>query len=218
MPLAIGVTVLIVMRNWKWGRSVIAKTYAQIPSMTMKQLVTIKKQQTQFLPRPIVIMTPEQVRQKTDLVPFLEEVFWERYGILPKHLLFLNVSMEDVPYCDDNRYEVTKFYEDPEKGSIIFVIVRFGFMEDPDVEDVLEGIAAHDEVNIDEDPSHWQVHIAQERVFVANSASLFFQLRFRFFQAFLKNAGSFDQYFKLGRKVRLSIESIPVRFEQHPKT
>jgi len=214
VPLAIGVTVLLVMRNWKWGRSVISKTYAQIPSMTMKELVAIKKQQTQFLPRPIVIMTPEQVRQKNDLVPFLEEVFWERYGMLPKHLLFLNVSMEDVPYCDDNRYEVTKFYEDPDKGSIISVIVRFGFMEDPDVEDVLEGIAAHNEVNVDEDPAHWQIHIAQERIFVASSSSLFYQLRFRFFQMFSKNAGSFDQYFKLGRKVRLSIESIPVRFEQ----
>ncbi|PWU22435.1 potassium transporter Kup [Candidatus Cerribacteria bacterium 'Amazon FNV 2010 28 9'] len=214
VPLLIGLAILFTMQTWRWGRKIVARTYAQIPSMTIKELVAIKKQQTQFLPRPIVIMTPEFVSKKTDKVPFLEEIFWERYGMMPKHLLFINVSMEDEPYCYEGRYEVTKFYEDEQKGSIISVLVRFGFMEDPNVEDVLEGVAAHEHINIDQDPEHWQVHIAQERIFLINTKGFLYRMRFYFFRLLLRNATTFDHYLKLGKRVRLSIESIPVRFEE----
>ena len=214
VPLLVGVAVLITMKTWLWGRRIIAKTYASIPSMKIQELVKMKKDQTQFLPRPIVIMTPEFVSKKTDMVPFLEEIFWERYGMMPKHLVFLNVSMEDEPSCEDERYIVTKFYDDPEKGSIISVSVRFGFMEEPDVEDVLEEIASHEKINIDTQPANWHMHIAQERVFLASASRFLYTVRFSFFQMLLKNASTYDHYFKLGRKVRLSVESIPVRFHE----
>lgn len=212
VPLGIGLAVLLIIKTWQWGRGFVSKTYAGISDMTMKKLVSMKKEQSQFLPRSIVIMTPELITKHTDKVPFLEQIFWERYGILPKHLVFLNVSMEKQPFCDEQRYEVVKFYEDAEKGSVSSVLVRFGFMEEPDVEEVLEGLAALDEINIDEDPSNWLIHIAQERVFLHKNRGWLHSLRFRFFHTLLKNATTYDSYFKLGRKVRLSIESIPVRF------
>ncbi|MEO8581565.1 MAG: KUP/HAK/KT family potassium transporter [Patescibacteria group bacterium] len=212
VPLAIGIGVLIVMKTWQWGRKHVARTYGRIDTMTTRQLVNIKKEQKEFLPRSIVIMTPSLISKKTDNVPFLEQIFWERYGMMPKHLLFLNVSIEKTPYAEDSRYEVINFYSDPERGSISSVQVRFGFMEEPDVEEVLSGIAAHSKINVDEKPEHWLVHIAQEKIYLRKDVGLFQTLRFRFFHLLLKNATTFDHYFKLGRQVRLSIESIPVRF------
>jgi K+ transporter len=146
-------------------------------------------------------------------VPFLEQIFWDRYGMLPKHIVFLNVAMEKEPYCDMKRYEIKKFYENGPTGSITFVKVRFGFMEEPDVEEVLEGIAAHEKINIDEHPENWLIHIAQERIFQKSNASFLHSIRYEFYHYLSQNARTYDKYFGLGRKVGLSVESIPVRFE-----
>ncbi|MEP7167515.1 MAG: KUP/HAK/KT family potassium transporter [Candidatus Woesebacteria bacterium] len=213
VPLSIGIGVLVIMKTWSWGRKVIREKYEKIPTMSMGQLVAIKKEQQSSFPRSIVIMTPDMVTKKTDMVPFLEEVFWDRYGMLPQHLVFLNVSIEKEPYCDLKRYEVKKFFEDAQKGSIQAVKVRFGFMEEPDVESVLEGVAAHDQIHIDDDPAQWLVHIAQERLALASDANFFQTIRYHLFSFLSKNAQTFDKYFKLGRKVRMTVESIPVRFD-----
>ncbi|HSW90212.1 MAG TPA: KUP/HAK/KT family potassium transporter [Patescibacteria group bacterium] len=212
VPLAIGVAVLLVMKTWSWGKQKVRKVWENIPAMSMGELVEINKNQTQFFPRSVVIMTPEMVTKRTDLVPFLEEVIWDRYGMLPKHIIFLSVSIEKDPFCDQNRYEIKKFYDDEVKGSIQSVKVRFGFMEEPDVESVLEGIAAHDKIHIDDDPSTWLVHIAQERIFLDPGVPFLMGIRYHFFSFLLKNSQTFDKYFRLGRKARLTIESIPVLF------
>jgi len=212
VPLLIGLCILAVMKTWQWGRKMVAAKYSEIKSMTLSELVKIKKAQVDFLPRSIVIMTPEMIVKKTDKVPFLEQIFWERYGKLPLHLVFVNISMENDPYCADERFEVTNFYSDSVKGSIQSVKIKFGFMEEPNVENVLEDLAAHEKITISDHPDEWLIHIAQERIYKAPGMGWWYGLKYAFFALLLKNAQTFDQYFELGKNVELTVETIPVKF------
>jgi len=59
---------------------------------------------------------------------------WERHGILPRNLILVEVSHPKVTYIRDDRYHVTVFDRDKNRGSVIGVEVSFGFMEEPNVE------------------------------------------------------------------------------------
>jgi KUP system potassium uptake protein len=214
VPLLIGLFVLVVMKTWQWGRTHVKETYSNIRSMTVNELVKMKKEQKFFLPRPIVIMAPEVLTKPTDHIPFLKQVFVDRYGALPKHLIFLSIVSHREPHLHTKRFEITKFYESKAKGSIVSVQMNFGFMEEKSVEGMLEGLAKHKDLHIDEDPSKWLIHVAHERVYPQQGNpklnNMFKRLRFQFFSLLLKNANSADQYFGLGKTSQLTIESIPV--------
>lgn len=211
VPLLIGLAVLVIMKTWQWGRQHVKDTYSNIRSMTMSELIKMKKAQQYSLPRSIVIMTPDVIKEKHDHVPFLKQVFVDRYGTLPKHLIFLSVVMHREPHLHSNRYEITKFYDSKTQGSIISVQMNFGFMEEPNVEEMLQGLAEHHEISIDEHPSKWLIHVAQERVYDEEVKNVAKHIRFAFFSFLLRNASTADQYFGLGKNSQLTIESIPVQ-------
>ena len=71
------------------------------------------------------------------------EMLWERHGILPRNLLLVEVTHRKMPYVNDGRYQVTVFDRDHKHGSIIAVELSFGFMEEPNVEKLLEEMAQH---------------------------------------------------------------------------
>jgi KUP system potassium uptake protein len=69
-------------------------------------------------------------------------LLWERYGILARNLILIEVTHPKIPYVHENRYHVTVFDRDKDRGSVIGVELRFGFMEEPNVERYLEELAA----------------------------------------------------------------------------
>ena len=131
VPLLIGVVVLAVMKTWLWGRQFVKKTYTTVPTMTVDELIKYKEEHDVSIPRSIFILTPEYVNNSTSRVPFLKQIFWERYGLLPKHLVFLTVSFIRQPHVDDkSRFEVHELFSSTTKGSITSVKINFGFMEE----------------------------------------------------------------------------------------
>ena len=88
-----------------------------------------------------------------DRAPALVELLWERYGMLPRNLILVEVTHPKVPYVHDNRYHVTVFDRDERRGSVIGVELRFGFMEEPNVERYLDDMARHKEIDLPAQPT-----------------------------------------------------------------
>lgn len=213
IPLSIGLVILALMQTWKWGKKHISTTFSKYPSMTVKKLVMLKKDSTQFIPRSIIILTRHTINSVNDTIPTLKQLFWERYGLLPKHLVFLHIRVTKNPHNTDDRYDIYKFYDDPKLGSITSVILKFGFMEELEVEKALEGLAAHDKVNIPDNHRDWLIHSMHERILNQEFDGILDTLRFNLFRFIQKFAMHADQYFGLGKDNRLTIEVVPVNLK-----
>ncbi len=209
IPVSVACVVFFIIFAWRWGRTHVRKTLEQYSVMTVNELIDIKKKAKDMIPRTIVFMTPDPITEVSDNLPALKQMFWERYGMLPKHLIFLTVINLRVPHARHDRYEVTKLFDDPKLGSITGVKVKFGFMEEPHVEETLEGLAAHHEIPVD---SHedWTIHVVHERVRSGGFKNLWNRMLFGIFKFLHRNSDSADHYFGLGRKHPLTIEILPV--------
>ncbi len=124
-------------------------------------------------------MAPHPLHHPGDRAPALVALLWERSGVLPRNMIFVEVTHPKVPYIRDNRYHVTVFDRDGDKGSIIGVELRFGFMEEPNVERFLEDMARHKQIDLPSDPGQWIVHVAHENLLPARSMNVLRRLRFR---------------------------------------
>ena len=131
------------------------------------------------------------------------QMIWERHGILPRNLILVEVTHRKVPYVRDDRYQVTVFDRDHQRGSIIAVEVSFGFMEEPNVERLLEEMALHKEIDLPTD--------RRQNFLPSRRLGLLRRLRFRLFLLLRLVSQPAYYYYGLGDEVQLSVEIIPVR-------
>jgi KUP system potassium uptake protein len=208
IPLTIAALFMFIATTWQWGRNKVKKVFDYYPVMSVRDLIKLKETDHVMLPRTVIVMTPTSIKSIDDPVPTLKQIFWERYGALPEHLLFLTVKNVVTPHAA-SRFRVTTLYNDPKKGSITAVSIRFGFMEDIDVEATLEDLAAHKDVNVEPDHRKWLIHVMHERP-IAGTLGKFYAFRFAIYQFIANNFPTADVYFGLGKDVPLTIEILPV--------
>jgi len=211
VPLSIGAAVFVVMGTWQWGRKATFAAYQAKSTITMAELVRLHRSCDVFMERNAILMAAKPLRRLTDRAPALLRLLWERYGILPRNLIFVEVTHRKVPYIHGDRYQVTVFDRDRERGSIIGVELQFGFMEEPNVERVLEGLAAHHEIDLPTDPHLWIVHVSLENLLPSRTMSWLKRMRFHLFQVLRRLSQPAHYYYGLGDEVQLSAEIIPVR-------
>jgi KUP system potassium uptake protein len=211
VPLSVGVVVFVVMATWRWGRKATFAAYSATPGMTMAELVALHRRCSVFMERNAIVMAATPLRSPADRAPALVQMLWERHGILPRNLILVEVTHRKVPHIHDGRYRVTVFDRERDRGSIIGVELSFGFMEDPNVERLLEEMARHKEIDLPSDPRRWIVHVSHENLLPARRVRLLGRLRLRLF-AFLRQVSQpAYYYYGLGDEVRLSVEIVPVR-------
>ncbi len=211
VPLSIGAAAFLIMATWRWGRKATFAAYAARSGLTMAELVELHRSSTKFLERNALIMAPNQLRDPTDRAPALVSLLWERYGVLPRNLILVQVTHPKVPYIHESRYHITVFSRDRDRGSVIGVELRFGFMEDPNVERYLENMARHHEIDLSPHPRQWIVHVSHENLVPSRQMNLLRRLRFRLF-LFLRLVSQPTYYaYHLGDEVQLSAEIMPVR-------
>ena len=211
VPLAVGVAAFLVMATWRWGRKATFAAYAARSTMSMADVVALHRAGTSFLERNALIMAPVRVRHLADRAPALVGLLWERYGVFPRNLILVEVVHPKVPYIHDHRYHVTVFDRGQDRGCVIGVELRFGFMEEPNVELCLEDLARHREIDLPGDPSQWIVHVSHENLLPARQMNLFRLLRLRLFLFLRLISGSAYHTYHLGEEVQLSAEIMPVR-------
>jgi KUP system potassium uptake protein len=213
VPLSVGAAAFLIMATWRWGRKATFGAYAARSTLTIFDLVTLHRSSTTFLERNALIMCPMHVRRPTDPAPPLVGLLWERYGILPRNLILVEVIHPKVPYIHEDRYHVTVFHRDKDHGSIISVQLRFGFMEEPNVERYLAEMAQHKEIDLPTHPRQWIVHVAHEHLLPDKRMNALKRLRFRLF-LFLRLISPPAYYaYGLGDAVQLSAEILPVRVQ-----
>jgi KUP system potassium uptake protein len=213
VPLLVGVSIYILMRSWLWGRQKIDSLYRTHTSLTIEDLIKIKKKATDCLPKSFVMITPFSQHKLTGTIPVIEQVFWDRYGMLPKHIIFLTISPARVPHVHDDRFKVTTFYKNADKGSISSVTVYFGFMEEPNVDKILEDLAEHDQIHIEESPKEWLLHVIQEKVVKSRSLSLKEKIKYAIYELLSNVSTTPDQFWGLGDQSRLSVERVAIRLK-----
>jgi KUP system potassium uptake protein len=211
VPLTVGVVVFLVMATWRWGRKATFAAYSAKTGMTMGELVRLHRESEVYLERNALIMASKPLRRDSDRTPALFRLLWERTGILPRNLIFVEVSHPKVPYVRDGRYLVTVFERDPFRGSVISVEVTFGFMEEPNVERVLEEIARHHEIDLPTDPRKWVVHVSHENLVPSRTMGFAKRLRFWLFMFLRLVSRPTYYYYGLGDEVQLVAEIMPVR-------
>ena len=211
VPLTVGLVVFSGMATWRWGRKATFAAYAARSRLTMGDVVDLHRSCASFVERNALVMAPAPVRRFTDRAPALLGLLWDRYGVFPRNLVIVEVVHPKVPYIHDNRYHVTVFDRDRSRGCVIGVELRFGFMEEPNVERYLADMARHHEIDLPPDPHKWVVHVAHENLLPAKGMNFFKMLRFRLFM-FLRLISRPAYYgYGLGDEVQLSAEILPVR-------
>lgn len=214
IPLGISLLVLLVIQSWQWGRKHVADTYDTYRTGKVSDIITMKENKLYpEIPKSYIFMVP---RKKTlnDTIPALMNIFIDRYGALPKHIIFLTVVLEKIPYIKPGRrYEITNFGKvGKDFDTIASVAVRFGFMEDPNVENVLQNLADHHEIQIDTDKHKWLIEVMHERIY-KDEVGGFNRVRSEVFKLLSRFAESADHFFKLGDNEPLAIEAIPVKLK-----
>jgi KUP system potassium uptake protein len=211
VPLSVATAAFLVMATWRWGRKATFAAYAARSSLTMAELVKLHRSGRTFIERNALIMTPNPLRHPEDRAPALVTLLLERYGILPRNLILVEVTHPKVPYVHNDRYHITVFERDKDRGSVISVELRFGFMEEPNVERYLESLARHKEIALPAHADQWIVHVAHENLLPARQMDFFRRLRFRLF-VFMRRVTRPAYYaYHLGDGVQLSAEIMPVR-------
>ena len=211
VPLTLGVALFAVMVTWRWGRKATFAAYSSKRTMTMKELVAWKETSSSFFERNAILMVPKPLRRVEGNAPALLQLLVERYGMLPRNVVFVEVVHAKVPYVHHDRYDVTVFQKDTGAGSIVRVTVKFGFREDPNVERILADLASHHEVNLPADTHKWIVHVSLENLIAAKHMSLGGRVRLMLF-SFLRRVSQPAYYsYGLGNDVQLSAEIMPVK-------
>ncbi len=211
VPLSVGVAAFLVMATWRWGRKATFAAYAARSTLTMADVVALHRAGKFFHERNALIMAPVRVRHLADRAPALVGLLWERYGVFPRNLILVEVVHPKVPHIHDHRYHVTVFDRDQDRGCVIGVELRFGFMEEPNVELCLEDLARHREIDLPRDPGQWIVHVSHENLLPARRMNLFRRLRLRLFLFLRLISGSAYHTYHLGEEVQLSAEIMPVK-------
>ena len=210
VPLSVGALAFLVMATWKWGRKATFAAYAARSTMTMAELVALHRESKNFIERNALLMAPHPVRHPGDRAPALASLLWERYGVLPRHLILVEVTHPKVPYVLDNRYHVTVFDRNKDRGGVIGVELRFGFMEEANVERRLADLARHKQIDLPSDPAQWIVHVSHENLLPARRMGWLRRIRFHLF-LFLRVVSRPAYYaYGLGDEVRLTAEIMPV--------
>ena len=210
VPLSVGALAFLVMGTWKWGRKATFAAYAARSTMTMAELVELHRRSQHYLERNALVMAPHPLRTTSDHAPALVSLLWERYGLLPRNLILVEVTHPKVPYVLENRYRVTVFDRDRNRGGVIGVELRFGFMEEPNVEKRLEDLARRLEIDLPSDPTQWSVHVSHENLLPAGRMGLLRRARFRLFLLLRLVSRPAYYAYGLGDEVQLSAEIMPV--------
>ncbi|KKT81940.1 MAG: hypothetical protein A3B99_04650 [Candidatus Yanofskybacteria bacterium RIFCSPHIGHO2_02_FULL_44_12b] len=146
IPILVALVLLSVMWAWQWGRKAVGTAHrAYGDTRQMSWLIDLKRRleeskgimndRARWLvesDRVVVFMSSHPVSAPEDGMPAALRVYLKRNGVVPKHMIVLSILQGKAPFSIGERYTITNF-----GFNIIAVQVKFGFMENPNVKDVL---------------------------------------------------------------------------------
>ncbi len=184
VPLAIGLTIVLIMTTWRRGRGLILARWAQDSLPLASFLGRLPQSRIVRVPGTAVFMTGN-----LDFVPNALLHNLKHNKVLHEQVFFVNVRTLDVPQAEpENR--VTSEEVGP---GIYKVILFYGFMESPNVPRGLESLSRQ---GIEFKPMQTSYFVGRETVVPASVPKLRFIRRWLFlFMA--RNAVSATEFFRI---------------------
>lgn len=194
-PLLIAVAVFVVFSTWKRGRDLLS---AKLTERILPAEAVIHDLSKQRLPRArgtAVFLTSERTGTPVALLHNIKH-----NQVVHQQNVFLTVVTEDVPHVrDEERVTVEPLGEGFHR-----MVVRYGFMEDPDLPDVLAGVARQGLVI---DPMQATYILSRENV-IPTRKRMMSRWRGHLFVFMKRNARDAAAYFRLppNRVVELGMQ------------
>jgi KUP system potassium uptake protein len=216
IPLSVALVAFTIMSVWAWGRKNIDRSFTKFKQRSMQDVLKLKETQPSHLPTSLLVLSADDAHKNTDKAPALLNMFIERYGSLPKHVIALNIKQSRVhAHTDpDLRYKITEFENNHRKhSSLLSVTASFGFMDNPDLEDVITWISSDDNLTPDDDMRDWIVYVGRERLIMPSSGMIHHKFRASLFKILNRNSSPAYAYFGLNKDLRLTTETIPIKLK-----
>ena len=128
LPVAIGLTILVIMLTWKTERSRLLRRLRQDPEALEALITSLEKSPPQRVPGTAVVMSRGQYE-----VPLVLLHNLKHNKILHERVVLLTIVTEDVPYV----HNVQRVIIEPLSPTFWRVIARYGWREKPNVTDIL---------------------------------------------------------------------------------
>ena len=213
IPLGIGVLLYLIMQTWQWGKQHVRTAFLKHSTLTMGVLLALKQQQSHYLERSLLILSMHNPSDLGDPTPPLLELFLRRFHLLPEHVIVLTIVQTKSPKINKkDRYEITEFENDHvAHKSLLTIKARFGFLEDPDVENVIKDIARNKDLTPDDDMHDWIIYAGRERVIVGNDLTRLKKIQANIYSFLMRNSTLAFEYYGLDNDSRISVELVPVK-------
>lgn len=212
IPLTIGLFIYGVIKIWKWGRYHKARAYESIHTMTIKDLIKLQENSKNDLKKTMVMLTSKAISSVSEHTPTQLQRYWDRNGILPEHLVFLNIILLKKPKAK-KRILVNNFLSEKGNGTITNITLQFGFMEDPNIEPLVKFLIKHKDVPSNHKPESWIFKAMHSNVLIQKHANLKTKLKFFIYSFLHRNSSRPDEYFGLGQNHTLVVDIIPVQLK-----
>jgi KUP system potassium uptake protein len=217
VPFTVGILLFTVMMTWRWGRAQVYGSYDVFEAirplswlLSLKERVAAgngvlidEKGRTVELNRAVVFMSSKSVSKTDDPLPVVARLYLKRKGAVPKCIVFLNIAVDKEPYLEGADSEVRDF------GSNVFAVnARYGFMEAPQVRELLASL--NEKGQIPYDLTHSTIEIAEPDIILQQDVSQFDFLRIRLYKLLRQVATPMYRYFGLNADANLSTTLIPI--------
>ncbi len=185
-PLALGATVFAVMTSWRRGRAALLERLRASSIPLAPMLDSIFTEPPQRVPGTAVFLT-----STPDTTPHALLHSLKHYRVLHERNVFLTVEFRDVPFVSSaQRIECV-----PLGNQCWRVMVRYGFMDRPDIAAALEQCGSH---GLAVEPLELSYFLSRETIVPCLTAkSRVADWRDRLFAAMARNAGSVTDFFNI---------------------
>lgn len=212
VPIIFGVGVFLIMYTWQWGKRRVARAYAALPGLTVKNLIDLKEKNYQLLlNRSVVVLASKPILNPEDKVPVALDSFCDKWGVsVPKHLIFLSVLYLNKPrVISAERYKIMEFQKNSEAGSIFSIQVYYGYMQTPNIRQVLDNLKEEKMIKIPAEAEKWLILISVER-FTSGEQNLIRRFQLTIFRSIMQISKPVTSYFGLGADPKVAIETINI--------
>ena len=200
MPCVIALIIFIMMKTWKWGRAeVAAGIEEQVEPETVAAMLARRKTNDWVQSkRSIVVMSSKPIDSLDDHVPAVLKMFHQRFGITPRHIIFVTVVQEKRPVVPRiERVKFVEFCRDEVLGSVVALRLHYGYMETPSVRKALALRKEKDKLRIPGSAKRWLVLVGQDHLHYKGKGWLV-PLKLKLFAFMLRNSVPAHQYLGLG--------------------
>jgi KUP system potassium uptake protein len=212
VPLGIGTGIMMVMVSWRWGMDRINSVLRIGSKQTVGELFTLREANNSFIPRTVFIVSDVAIKSMEDKIPPLNGHYLSRYELFPEHLIYISIVLHQEAEMKKTRIEVVPLDLDPKNGTILSVVVNFGFMEDVNLSEALKQLKREYPMAIHNNMGQWVFHVVHPKMYTGkNFGSIKRKIEYTLFKMLWKNSMSEEDFLGLDKKLNVTAEMVPVR-------